>query len=208
MAEPTPPVENPNEPVAPAAVVPDPAAVPAPDVPVAPVVPVVDAPSPTPDPVADPAPVYDLKIGDKAIDPGLVAALTPFFKEAGVTAKQAQGMASAFEAHRVAMLPQIMARDLDALRADPELGKLNFGRTQTRVNDALAAFTTPQERAALTSMGIANNPNLVRMFHRIGTAMQEPPQTDAGPQVREKLPTQTKLYGGRDLKTSGPARTN
>ena len=146
---------------------------------------------------------YDLKVGESPVSPQFLDAITPLFKEVGVTQPQAQKLADAFAAHQKAVIPQIMARDLDTLRADPELGKLNFGRTQARVNDALAAFSTPQERQTLTDLGLANNLTLVRMFHRIGASMQEPPQTDAGRQPREKPATQTKLYGGRDLVQSG-----
>lgn len=155
------------------------------------------------EPVVDAIPEkYDLKIGETAVNPALLEALTPIFKDSKVTAANAQKLADAFESHRKAMIPQILARDLDALRADPELGKLNFGRTQARVNDALAAFTTPQERAQLTALGLANNPTLVRMFHRIGASMQEPPQTDAGAPVREKASRASKLYGGGDAVAS------
>lgn len=217
MAEQSTPVENTPEPVAPAPVTPA-AAVPAPAVPApAPAV-VVEADKPVPVIPAEPTPApipadpvqptvteekYDLKFGTEGVNPQLLQALTPLFKEAGVTTKQAQGLADAFEAHRKAMIPQIMARDLDTLRADPELGKLNFGRTQARVNDALAAFTTPQERTVLEGMGLANNLTLVRMFHRIGASMQDAPQTEAGPRVQEKLPTHSKLYGGKDRVSSG-----
>lgn len=206
--------ETPTEPVVAAPVTPVPAvpAVDAPPVPAA--VPPVE-PTPAVTPPVEPAAVppvdavpekYELKAGTDAVHPALIEAITPLFKEMGVTAKQGQALADVFEKHRQAMIPQVLARDLDLLRADPELGKLNFGRTQARVNDALAAFTTPQERAALTASGLANNPTLVRMFHRIGASMQEAPQTDAGPQVREKLPASSKLYGGKDLVTS--AKTN
>jgi hypothetical protein len=216
--DPTPSSENPTEPVAvaapvtptPAVTVPAVEAAPAAvtpvvaDKPVEVVPPVVAAPpaAVTPPPVAAPDPVYDLSVGKDKVSPALIAALAPIFKEAGVTAKQAQGMADAFAAHQAAVLPQMMQRDLDLIRADPQLGQLNFARTQARVNDALAAFSTPQERQALTALGIANNPTLVRMFHRIGASMQEPPQTDAGPQARAPKSPASKMYGGKDLVTS------
>jgi hypothetical protein len=140
----------------------------------------------------------------RPVDPTLVEAVAPILKDAKVTSAQAQKLVDAFQAHQKAAMTLRMQADLDALRADPELGKLNFARTQQRVNDALAAFTLPAERAALDAMGIANNPTLVRMFHRIGAAMQEAPQTDAGLPAPMKLPTEKKLYGGRDLVTSKP----
>jgi hypothetical protein len=150
--------------------------------------------------------VYDLKgKGGQPVDPGLMATMLPVLKEAGITPKAAQSLVDTFNAYQTKLLPEIMNRDLETLRKDPELGLLNFGRTQNRINDALAAFSTPDERKVLTEMGIANNPTLVRMFHRIGTAMQEPPQTDAGPQPRSPRSTGNKLYGGSDLVSSKPS---
>jgi|ERR1700722_974863 len=156
-------------------------------------------------PPTDPA-VYDLKgKGGQPVDPGLMQTMLPVLKEAGITPKAAQSLVDTFNAYQAKLLPEIMNRDLETLRKDPELGLLNFGRTQARINDALAAFSTPDERKVLTEMGIANNPTLVRMFHRIGTAMQEPPQTDAGPQPRAPRSTGNKLYGGSDLVSSKPS---
>lgn len=144
--------------------------------------------------------VYDLKGREgRPVDPNLMETMLPVLKEAGITPKAAQSLVDTFNAYQAKVLPQIMARDLESLRQDPELGKLNFGRTQARIQDALAAFTTPEERKTLTDMGLANNPALVRMFHRIGTAMQEPQQTDAGSQPRAPRSTGNKLYGGGDL---------
>jgi hypothetical protein len=150
--------------------------------------------------------VYDLKVGNDPVNPQLLEALTPIFKEANVTPAQAQKLATALAEHNKAMIPVIAQRNLDQLRADPELGKLNFGRTQQRVNDALAAFTNPAERARWEARGLANDPDFVHFFHRLGAAMQEARQTDAGPAPPAKLPTQSKLYGGRDLVKSGGAR--
>ena len=214
MANETPPVETPNEPVV-AATAPVAAAVTAPAVPdvapaavvAKPVEPAVVPPAEVVPPVVEPPVVvaekYDLKMGAEPVNPQLLESLTPIFKEAGVTTKQAQAMADAFSTHAKAMIPVIAQRNLDQLRADPELGGINFARTQARVNDALAVFTTPAIRARLEARGLANDPDFVRIVYAVGRSMQDAPQTEAGPQVREKLPTQSKLYGGKDLVTSG-----
>lgn len=138
------------------------------------------------------------------VNPHLLEAMTPVFKKAGVSLQSAQEMAAAVLAFQKDAPTRIMARDLETLKADPKLGGLNLARTQARINDALAAFTTPQERAELTAQGLANNPTLVRMFHRVGASMQEAPQTDAGPPVRDKASRATKLYGGKDIVADKP----
>jgi hypothetical protein len=147
---------------------------------------------------------YELKVGDVPVNPDLIAALTPVFKKAGMKLEDAQELATEYDKFQKAMIPKVMERDLAALKADKELGGLNLSRTQARINDALAAFTTVQERNQLTALGIANNPTLVRMFHRIGVSMQDAPQTEPGPGPRVQVGREKKLYGGGDLVSSGP----
>lgn len=65
-----------------------------------------------------------------------------------------------------------MARDLEVTMKDPELGQLNWGKTQGMVNEALGAFTTPQFRQKLERWGIANDVEFVRVFASIGKAMR------------------------------------
>lgn len=133
------------------------------------------------------------------VDPTLVEALTPILKGAAVKGKDAQALINAYTEFAKGVPAIIAQRDLETLKADPELGKLNFGRTQGLVNDALSAFTTPEDRAQLTAMGLANNLVLVRMFRRIGLAMGEPQQTDSGARVPEPVSRAHKLYGGADV---------
>jgi hypothetical protein len=161
------------------------------------------------DKVADPDAVpesYALKIGEQEVNPAIVAAITPILKQAGVSAKNAQALAEAYEQAQQALIPMMIEADLAAVKADPELGGLKFVRTERRITDALRQFTTQKERDALTAMGLVNNPTLVRMFHRIGAAMEEAPQTEDSSGRAEKLPSSKKLYGGGDLVKN--ARTN
>ena len=207
MADQPTPGEKPTEPVVAAPVVTPTVEVSAPAVETpAPVVaaPAVETPPAVVTPPVDGVPEkYDLKLGDVPVHASLLEKITPIFKESGMTSKNAQALASAFAEHQKAIIPQILERDLNTLKADPQLGGLHLARTQARINDALAAFSTPQERAELTAKGLANNPTLVRFFHRVGASMQDAPQTDAGPQVRAAIPREKKLYGGGDLVTSG-----
>ena len=203
MTDQTPTGDNSNQPVTP------------PETPAAPAVaatpPPVSATPPETPPVAPTAPLlaplpdaYDLKVGDKPINPTLLAAITPALKEAGLTNDAAAKLVAAYAGSVEAQRKANQEADLAIIANDKVLGGANLARTQTLVNAALAQFTLPAERAAFEQMGIANNPTLVRMFHRIGAAMQEKPHTDAGPPVLPKPSRASKLYGGGDLKTSGP----
>lgn len=202
MADPNTPGEKPTEPVVAAPVVEPAPVVAAPPAAETPAPPIVEPKVETPvvaavDPKAVPE-KYDIK----DVNPALLEAVTPVFKKAGLSTETAQELARVVTEHNKAMIPQILARDLDTLKADPKLGGLNLARTQARINDALAAFSTPEDRAELAAKGLANNPVLVRMFHRIGVSMQEAPQTEVGAQPRERLPREKRLYGGGDLVTS------
>lgn len=87
------------------------------------------------------------------------------------------------------------AADLETLRSDPEIGQLNFGRTQATVNEALAAFTTPEMRDRLSAKGMVNDPDLVRFFLKVGRAMADAGETPRGaPEIAQKTTAQ-KLYG-------------
>jgi hypothetical protein len=199
MADPT-PGENPTDPVVePAVADPTPAKT-APVVdPAAPALPKI----PAVDPAAPVAALVPEKYELKDVNPAFIAAITPSLKKAGVTAENAQAMATAWADYNKTLPDVVNARDLATLKADPKLGGLNINATLKTVNDILVPYSTVQERASLTALGLSNNPTLVAIFHRMGLATQEPRQTDAGPQARAKLPRETKLYGGGDLVASG-----
>lgn len=185
VVAPTPPVEPAAPIVAPvAAVTPTPPA----ETPVAPVVaPVVAAVVPE---------NYEFVLeGDAKVDSAAIQAITPALKKAGMTQAAAQELVSDFAKYQLALPAAKNASDLEAIRKDPEIGLLNFGRTQNEINQALSAFTTPAERESLSKMGMANDPALVRMFMRIGRAMSEAPQTDQGGRPAEVKTTAQRLYG-------------
>ncbi len=183
--------------------------------PAAPVTPPVAAPAAkTPEQLAADAALltvpekYELKnAAGTALDSSLIDAISPVLKDAKMNSRDAQALVNNFADWQQKAIKAAMTRDLETLKADPALGQLNFGRTQQRVNDAITAFSTPEDRAVLVQLGIANNPVLVRMFHRIGSAMQEPTPADGGSPVRGKASKASKLYGGSDLKTSGVPTT-
>lgn len=108
----------------------------------------------------------------QTFDPAIAAALTPAFKAAGLTQEKADGIVSAFLESQAKLPERLLARDLEVTMKDPELGQLNWGKTQGMVNQALAAFTTPQFRQQLEQWGIGNNVEFVRVFAAIGKAMR------------------------------------
>lgn len=192
--------QTPSTPAVPDASTPAPAAAPAPVVPVKveiPAAPAADSkPAVTAEPVAakpaEPvvpavvAPVipdtYEIKPPKgQAVDPAIVAALSPAFKAAGLTQENANGIVSAFLDSQAELPKRLLARDLEVTMKDPELGQLNWGKTQGMVNEALGAFTTPEFRHKLERWGIANDLEFVRVFASIGKAMRGDTPTRGSP---------------------------
>jgi hypothetical protein len=106
------------------------------------------------------------------LNPDLLPALTPAFKEAGLTQKQFATITSAFLGFQ-RTLPQLMLdRDMAAVKADPAIGGLNYARSMEEVSVALDAFADPDFKKWTVKAGIANKPEFVRVFQRIGRAMR------------------------------------
>ena len=182
---------------APAAAVPGPAAA-APakvETPPATAAPAVTAPEPKPaEATADPAkpaeptkavaaPVIpetytlpEIKDGNGkaiALNPELLSTMAPAFKATGLNQDAVNGLVKTFIDYQTTALPkQMLARDLEVTMKDPELGGMNWGKTQGAVNEALGAFTTPEFRQKLERWGIANDLEFVRVFASIGRAMR------------------------------------
>lgn len=117
--------------------------------------------------------LYELKgAKGEAVDPAIAKALSPALKAAGLTAEKANGIVSAFLESQAELPKRMLARDLEVTMKDPEIGGLNWGKSQGMINEALTAFTTPAFRQKLERWGIANDLEFVRVFASIGKAMR------------------------------------
>lgn len=128
-------------------------------------------------------------------DPAVLAAMSPAFKGAGLTQAQVDTVAKTFLDFQKSAAPRMMAADLDVTMKDPVLGGMNWGRTQGHVNEALAAFTTPEFRKQLEGWGVANNLEFVRVFERIGKAMRGDQPTRGQPTSANEESTADRIYG-------------
>jgi hypothetical protein len=105
-------------------------------------------------------------------NPQVLTVMTPAFKDAKLTQSQVDTVVKTFMEYQQGLPKALMAADLEVTMKDKELGGMNWGRTQGYISDALGAFTTPAFRSQLDKWGIANNPEFVRTFARIGRAMR------------------------------------
>lgn len=124
-----------------------------------------------------------------------LTAMTPAFKEAGLTQTQVDTLAKTFVTYQQSLAPAMLAADLEVTMKDPAIGGMNWGRTQGYVNDALAGFTTPEFRKQLEKWGVANNLEFVRVFERIGKAMRGDTPARGQPSTAVGESTADRIYG-------------
>lgn len=121
--------------------------------------------------------------------------MLPAFKEAGITQAQLDKLLPAFVQFQMAQPAAMLARDMDTIKADPELGGMNWGKTQGLVNDALQGFTTPEFRQKLERWGIANDLEFVRFVAKVGRAMQGDTPARGQPTGAEPTTRAQRMYG-------------
>jgi hypothetical protein len=129
------------------------------------------------------------------INPDLLPALTPALKKAGLTQTQLQTVAESFLDFQGKLPAKMLERDLAVTMKDPDIGGMNYGRTQGHVNAALTAFTTPEFRSLLNSAGLANNLEFVRVFERIGKAMAGDSAARGSPDGAPEMSRAERMYG-------------
>jgi hypothetical protein len=130
-----------------------------------------------------------------SLNPDVIPALAPALKKAGLTQTQLQTVAEAFIDFQAKVPARMLERDLEVTMKDPDVGGLNYGRTQGHVNAALSAFTHPEFRSLLNKTGLANNLEFVRVFERIGKAMSGDAPARGTPDGAPQLSRAERLYG-------------
>lgn len=144
---------------------------------------------------------YELKIptGDAykgfKFDEALSPAMTPVFKAAKLTQEQVDALVPGFLEYQRTAPTRMLARDLQVTLKDPQLGGMNWGKTQGEVNEALAAFTTPEFRQKLERWGIANDLEFVRVFAAVGRAMRGDTAASGSPTTAAEESQADRIYG-------------
>jgi hypothetical protein len=130
-----------------------------------------------------------------ALNPEIMPVMAPAFKAAGLTQDKANELVKTFVAYQQTLPAKMLARDMEVTMKDPELGQLNWGKTQGMVNEALGAFTTPEFRQKLERWGIANDLEFVRVFAAIGRAMRGDTPARGQPTSASELSQADRIYG-------------
>lgn len=181
----TPPATPPT--TTPAAVTPPASAAPAANTPPAaplatpPATPPAGDPPPAAPPSTPPAEVtYTLNLpAESMFEPSAVERVTTFAKAEKLAPQTAQKVLDLAHAETSAVLAK-QKTDYEAavtgweqsVKADAELGGNNYNRTLMRTKAAMDKYATPGFTEALKRTGFGNHPELVRVFEKIGAAME------------------------------------
>lgn len=120
---------------------------------------------------------YEIKMPDGVeMDAELMAEVTPLFREAKLSPAQAQVVADAYMRQQTKALEahskQVAAWANEA-RADKEFGGKDFNANMAHATKAFQAFGSERALQIFDTYGLGNNPEVLRMFVRIGKAIGE-----------------------------------
>lgn len=122
---------------------------------------------------------YELKwsASDTEMDAGFLEALSPALKEAGLTNKQAQALADAYEEHTTAQAAaseEAQAKaDVEEVKADETYGGDKFEKSVERAKNVIARIFPAEFQTFLDESGLGNKLQMVRMGNIIADAISE-----------------------------------
>jgi hypothetical protein len=120
---------------------------------------------------------YDIKMPDGiSMDKDLLAEVTPLFRDAKLSPAQAQVVADAYMQNQTKAIEahnnQVKAWAAEA-KADKEFGGPKFAENMGAARKAFTEFGSERALQIFDTYGLGNNPEVLRMFVRIGKAMGE-----------------------------------
>lgn len=130
---------------------------------------------------ADKAGELELKIPDGVqVDAEALKSFKEIAKQHGIKAEAAQAIVDLqLKAGQEIQKKQALAAEQqqkewsEKFKNDPELGGAKLAETNKNLAKAMKAYATPEFRAWLDESGQGDNPEVIRVFNRIGKAMAE-----------------------------------
>lgn len=114
------------------------------------------------------------------VDQQLLDALSPDFKEMGLTTKQAQTLADKFIAAQQAkaeaqagQFAETVAGWADQAKKDPEIGGAKWDGTVKNATTIVSRFGSPALKEFLNSSGAGNHPEMIRFMAKVGAVIGE-----------------------------------
>lgn len=146
--------------------------------------------APPPSPATPPAPPevkptvpekYELKLSENSpLKAEHLEKVAAFAKERGLSNEQAQGLVDRdqasyleYQANSEVMRRAQVQDWVTQVKADQEIGNLNFDRTVADATRMVDRFGTPALKDALNKSGFGNHPELIRFVSRIAKTMSD-----------------------------------
>ena len=120
------------------------------------------------------------------VDTAALEGFAPVAKELNLTQEQAQKLVDYYAGRvkaqtegageaaekwygerRAAEIAQANETGIAAIKADAEIGGPKFDSTKARIDEAIGAVGTPELRAKFDTLGLGNDPDLVRLVNRL-----------------------------------------
>lgn len=92
-------------------------------------------------------------------------------KGMGLTQEQAQKFYDLTQEHVATMVAKADRIGIEATLSDSEIGGQNLESTRASVSRALTAYATPEFRNVIKTMGLSNNPEILRFLKRVGEGL-------------------------------------
>lgn len=138
------------------------------------------------------------------LDQDMADAVTPVFKDLGLTQDQADKLVEAYVGAQTKaaeaqadMIGQTMKEWVETAKTDKEIGHNNWDSSVQAANAVLREFGTPElVQDVMVGQGVGNHPEVIRLLARIGKAVSDDQfltgeQTDTSADV----PAETRWYG-------------
>lgn len=154
---------------------------------------------------------YEFKApeGQTDLDPAMIEAATPVFKELGLSQEQGQKLVDLYAGK---MLPEVaqtiqgqtlellglgdIAKWSEMTKTDKEIGGAKLAETMVHAAAGRDKFATPALRALLETSRMGNHPEVVRMFAAIGKSIGEG-KVMGGDDPATVIDAGTKFYGDK-----------
>lgn len=136
------------------------------------------------------------------VDQALLDELSPEFKAAGLTGKQAQALADKYIARKTAEAKaqgEAWAKTtsdwVDAAKADPEIGGAKWDGTVKAASGIVGRFGNDALKEYLNASGAGNHPEMIRFMAKVGAMIgEDKPAISETPGSKVKADSATILY--------------
>lgn len=151
---------------------------------------------------------YELKLPEGSqLNAERLEKISQFAKEKGLSQEAAQGLVEEesaavgeFYASNVKNYEAQVASWADEAKKDPEIGGNNLTETVRLAQAGMKQVASPKLIQLIDSVGFGNHPEVIKMFAKIGSAMQNDKLVKGNLSAVSRIPLEEKFYGSQTKK--------